>query len=57
VYCVPWSLSWVSSLGRDCNLSVQENFNGLPVGTYQPFANIHPPPIPAAPPTYESVSA
>ncbi|NXT22706.1 IST1 protein, partial [Syrrhaptes paradoxus] len=34
----------------------KENFNGLPVGTYQPFTNIHPPPIPAAPPTYESVS-
>uniref|UniRef100_A0A8C8RVC2 IST1 homolog n=1 Tax=Pelusios castaneus TaxID=367368 RepID=A0A8C8RVC2_9SAUR len=32
-----------------------ENFNGVPVGTYQPFTNIHPPPIPAAPPTYESV--
>uniref|UniRef100_A0A8B9NSW9 IST1 homolog n=1 Tax=Apteryx owenii TaxID=8824 RepID=A0A8B9NSW9_APTOW len=32
-----------------------ENFNGLPVGTYQPFANIHPPPIPATPPTYESI--
>ncbi|KFP94705.1 IST1 homolog isoform X1 [Haliaeetus albicilla] len=32
-----------------------ENFNGLPVGTYQPFTNIHPPPIPAAPPTYESI--
>uniref|UniRef100_A0A8C6Z092 IST1 homolog n=1 Tax=Nothoprocta perdicaria TaxID=30464 RepID=A0A8C6Z092_NOTPE len=31
------------------------NFNGLPVGTYQPFANVHPPPIPANPPTYESV--
>ncbi|XP_062442450.1 IST1 homolog isoform X2 [Rhea pennata] len=33
-----------------------ENFNGLPVGTYQPFANIHPPPIPATPPTYELMS-
>ncbi|NWW49549.1 IST1 protein, partial [Pedionomus torquatus] len=33
-----------------------ENFNGLPVGTYQSFSNIHPPPIPANPPTYESVS-
>ncbi|NXX74439.1 IST1 protein, partial [Urocolius indicus] len=33
-----------------------ENFSGVPVGTYQPFTNIHPPPIPAAPPTYESVS-
>ncbi|XP_019475378.1 IST1 homolog isoform X2 [Meleagris gallopavo] len=32
-----------------------ENFNGLPVGTYQPFTNIHPPPIPANPPTYESI--
>ncbi|XP_072202384.1 IST1 homolog isoform X4 [Excalfactoria chinensis] len=31
-----------------------ENFSGLPVGTYQPFTNIHPPPIPANPPTYES---
>ncbi|XP_017671657.1 PREDICTED: IST1 homolog isoform X2 [Lepidothrix coronata] len=34
---------------------VMENFSGLPVGTYQPFANIHPPPIPANPPTYESI--
>lgn len=49
--------SQVSSLVHDSNLSVQENFNGLPVGTYQPFTNIHPPPVPAAPPTYESVSA
>ncbi|KAM4894383.1 IST1 homolog isoform 2-T4 [Sylvia borin] len=32
-----------------------ENFSGLPVGTYQPFTNIHPPPIPANPPTYESI--
>nr|XP_054496619.1 IST1 homolog isoform X1 [Agelaius phoeniceus] len=32
-----------------------ENFSGLPVGTYQPFSNIHPPPIPANPPTYESI--
>ncbi|KAM9509218.1 IST1 homolog isoform 3-T3 [Guaruba guarouba] len=32
-----------------------ENFGGVPVGTYQPFTNIHPPPIPAAPPTYESI--
>uniref|UniRef100_A0A8D0L3Y8 Uncharacterized protein n=1 Tax=Sphenodon punctatus TaxID=8508 RepID=A0A8D0L3Y8_SPHPU len=32
-----------------------ENFNGLPVGTYQPFAGIHPPQIPAAPPTYETI--
>ncbi|XP_027702738.1 IST1 homolog isoform X2 [Vombatus ursinus] len=31
------------------------DFNGLPVGTYQPFPNIHPPQIPATPPTYESV--
>ncbi|XP_037733493.1 IST1 homolog isoform X3 [Chelonia mydas] len=30
-----------------------EIFNGVPVGTYQPFANLHPPPIPAAPPMYE----
>ncbi|KAM9509217.1 IST1 homolog isoform 2-T2 [Guaruba guarouba] len=34
---------------------VMENFGGVPVGTYQPFTNIHPPPIPAAPPTYESI--
>ncbi|XP_037733491.1 IST1 homolog isoform X2 [Chelonia mydas] len=34
---------------------VMEIFNGVPVGTYQPFANLHPPPIPAAPPMYESV--
>ncbi|XP_075017857.1 IST1 homolog isoform X2 [Calonectris borealis] len=34
---------------------VMENFNGLPVGTYQPFTNIHPPPIPATPPAYESI--
>ncbi|XP_051661625.1 IST1 homolog isoform X3 [Manacus candei] len=33
-----------------------ENFSGLPVGTYQPFTNIHPPPIPANPPTYELMS-
>ncbi|NXG79502.1 IST1 protein, partial [Baryphthengus martii] len=33
-----------------------ENFSGLPVGTYQPFTNIHPPPVPANPPAYESVS-
>ncbi|XP_065520592.1 IST1 homolog [Lathamus discolor] len=32
-----------------------ENFSGLPVGTYPPFTNIHPPPIPATPPTYESI--
>ncbi|XP_027322491.1 IST1 homolog isoform X1 [Anas acuta] len=32
-----------------------DNFSGLPVGTYQPFTNIHPPPIPANPPTYESI--
>lgn len=37
------------------DLSVQENFSGLPVGTYQPYTNIHPPPIPANPPTYESI--
>lgn len=33
----------------------QENFNGLPVGTYQPFTSLHPPQIPATPPTYESI--
>uniref|UniRef100_A0A8C5SWC6 IST1 homolog n=1 Tax=Laticauda laticaudata TaxID=8630 RepID=A0A8C5SWC6_LATLA len=33
-----------------------ESFNGLPVGTYQPFTGLHPPPIPAIPPTYESVN-
>lgn len=33
------------------------DFNGLPVGTYQAFPNIHPPQIPATPPSYESVSA
>ncbi|XP_053934412.1 IST1 homolog [Cuculus canorus] len=32
-----------------------DDFSGLPVGTYQPFANIHPPPIPATPPTYEPI--
>uniref|UniRef100_A0ACB8EBE9 Vacuolar protein sorting-associated protein ist1 n=2 Tax=Sphaerodactylus townsendi TaxID=933632 RepID=A0ACB8EBE9_9SAUR len=32
-----------------------ENFNGLPMGTYQPFSNLHPPQIPATPPTYESI--
>ncbi|XP_054856274.1 IST1 homolog [Eublepharis macularius] len=32
-----------------------ENFNGLPVGTYQPFTGLHPPQIPATPPTYESI--
>ncbi|XP_053126346.1 IST1 homolog [Hemicordylus capensis] len=32
-----------------------ENFNGLPVGTYQPFTSLHPPQIPAMPPTYESI--
>ncbi|XP_057170199.1 IST1 homolog isoform X2 [Ursus arctos] len=31
------------------------DFNGLPVGTYQAFPNIHPPQIPATPPSYESV--
>uniref|UniRef100_A0A8V5GWC0 Uncharacterized protein n=1 Tax=Melopsittacus undulatus TaxID=13146 RepID=A0A8V5GWC0_MELUD len=25
------------------------NFSGLPVGTYPPFTNIHPPPIPVNP--------
>ncbi|XP_061327754.1 IST1 homolog isoform X2 [Pezoporus flaviventris] len=33
-----------------------ENFGGVPVGTYQPFTNIHPPPVPANPPTYESIA-
>nr|XP_060644074.1 IST1 homolog isoform X1 [Anolis sagrei ordinatus] len=33
----------------------QENFNGLPVGTYQPFTGLRPPQIPATPPTYESI--
>ncbi|XP_042293450.1 IST1 homolog isoform X1 [Sceloporus undulatus] len=32
-----------------------DNFNGLPVGTYQPFTSIHPPQIPTTPPTYESI--
>ncbi|KAH0619743.1 hypothetical protein JD844_000689 [Phrynosoma platyrhinos] len=32
-----------------------DNFNGLPVGTYQPFTSLHPPQIPATPPTYESI--
>ncbi|XP_032468011.1 IST1 homolog isoform X4 [Phocoena sinus] len=31
------------------------DFNGLPMGTYQAFPNIHPPQIPATPPSYESV--
>ncbi|XP_047646831.1 IST1 homolog isoform X1 [Phacochoerus africanus] len=31
------------------------DFNGLPLGTYQAFPNIHPPQIPATPPSYESV--
>ncbi|XP_008071927.1 IST1 homolog isoform X5 [Carlito syrichta] len=31
------------------------DFNGLPVGTFQAFPNIHPPQIPATPPSYESV--
>ncbi|XP_038609403.1 IST1 homolog isoform X2 [Tachyglossus aculeatus] len=31
------------------------DFNGLPIGTYQAFPNIHPPQIPATPPTYESI--
>ncbi|XP_030155655.1 IST1 homolog isoform X4 [Lynx canadensis] len=30
------------------------DFNGLPMGTYQAFPNIHPPQIPATPPSYES---
>ncbi|XP_044283843.1 IST1 homolog isoform X3 [Varanus komodoensis] len=34
---------------------VMENFNGLPVGTYQPFTSLHPPQIPATPPTYEFI--
>ncbi|KAM6252731.1 IST1 homolog [Porphyrio hochstetteri] len=33
----------------------KENFSGLPVGTYQPFTNIHPPPVPSNPPAYESI--
>ena len=37
-------------------LLLQSDFNGLPVGTYQAFPNIHPPQIPATPPSYESVS-
>ncbi|XP_015283703.1 PREDICTED: IST1 homolog [Gekko japonicus] len=32
-----------------------EDFNGLPVGTYQPFSSLHPPQVPATPPTYESI--
>ncbi|XP_072837022.2 IST1 homolog [Pogona vitticeps] len=32
-----------------------ENLNGLPMGTYQPFTSLHPPQIPATPPTYESI--
>ncbi|XP_022439006.1 IST1 homolog isoform X2 [Delphinapterus leucas] len=31
------------------------DFNGLPMGTYQAFPNIHPPQIPATPPSYESI--
>ncbi|ELW50699.1 IST1 like protein [Tupaia chinensis] len=31
------------------------DFNGMPVGTYQAFPYIHPPQIPATPPSYESV--
>ncbi|XP_074261863.1 IST1 homolog isoform X3 [Saimiri boliviensis] len=34
---------------------VMSDFNGLPMGTYQAFPNIHPPQIPATPPSYESV--
>ncbi|XP_036131692.1 IST1 homolog isoform X4 [Molossus molossus] len=30
------------------------DFNGLPMGPYQAFPNIHPPQIPAVPPSYES---
>lgn len=38
-------------------LLLQSDFNGLPMGTFQAFPNIHPPQIPATPPSYESVSA
>ncbi|XP_048211153.1 IST1 homolog isoform X2 [Perognathus longimembris pacificus] len=31
------------------------DFGGLPMGTYQAFPNIHPPQIPATPPSYESI--
>uniref|UniRef100_K9IJ64 IST1 homolog n=1 Tax=Desmodus rotundus TaxID=9430 RepID=K9IJ64_DESRO len=31
------------------------DFNGLPMGAFQAFPNIHPPQIPAVPPSYESV--
>nr|KAF6410157.1 IST1 factor associated with ESCRT-III [Rousettus aegyptiacus] len=34
---------------------VMSDFNGLPMGTYQAFPSIHPPQIPATPPSYESV--
>nr|KAF6410152.1 IST1 factor associated with ESCRT-III [Rousettus aegyptiacus] len=36
-------------------LLLQSDFNGLPMGTYQAFPSIHPPQIPATPPSYESV--
>ncbi|KAM9192234.1 IST1 homolog isoform 4-T4 [Dugong dugon] len=32
------------------------DFSGSSVGTYQPFPNIHPPQIPATPPSYESMT-
>nr|XP_007991957.1 IST1 homolog isoform X5 [Chlorocebus sabaeus] len=32
------------------------DFNGLPMGTFQAFPNIHPPQIPATPPSYESMT-
>lgn len=41
----------------DTAFLLQSDFSGLPVGTYQAFPNIHPPQIPATPPSYESVSA
>lgn len=37
-------------------LLLQSDFNGLPMGPYQAFPNVHPPQIPV-PPSYESVSA
>lgn len=39
----------------DTAFLLQSDFSGLPVGTYQAFPNIHPPQIPATPPSYESV--
>ncbi|KAM9607265.1 IST1 homolog isoform 3-T4 [Trichechus inunguis] len=36
-------------------VSILSDFSGSSVGTYQPFPNIHPPQIPATPPSYESV--